>query len=204
MRKLFLSLFVACACVCAKAQAESPVLEDGNYVFKYVQQADGVSQSMLYLRAHTFLSDWVGPNSNSRTSIDFDDKETATIIVKGSYFLGYQKEVMYGWNVFADFIVNIKCKDNRFQVITKVPTMSFWWTAGNVALQTIPYNKLYPTYTSPKNPIPWRLSRGIREGAEDQGHACTLKARREWFTKKSVATGDIKSNYNAAGLKGTS
>jgi hypothetical protein len=147
MRKLFLSLFVACACVCAKAQAESPVLEDGNYVFKYVQQADGVSQSMLYLRAHTFLSDWVGPNSNSRTSIDFDDKETATIIVKGSYFLGYQKEVMYGWNVFADFIVNIKCKDNRFQVITKVPTMSFWWTAGNVALQTIPYNKLYPTYT---------------------------------------------------------
>ena len=33
---------------------------------------------------------------------------------------------------------------------------------------------------------------------------CTLKARREQVTKKPVATGDIKSDYNAAGLKGTS
>ena len=55
--------------------------------------------------------------------------------------------LMYGWDIYADFIVSIKCKDGRFQVITKVPTMSFWWTAGNAPLQTIPYNELYPEYT---------------------------------------------------------
>ena len=63
---------------------------------------------------------------------------------------------MYGWNVFADFIVTIKCKDGRFQVLTKVPTMSFWWTNGNVALQTIPYNELYPSYT---HKGPYKLKR---------------------------------------------
>ena len=147
MKKLFLFLSMCCVCIYVKAQTEAPELENGIYLFKYVHQAEGISQNDLYLYAHTFLSDWVGPNKSSKCSINFDDKESATIIVKGSYFLGYEKEVMYGWNVFADFILNIRCKDNRFQVITKVPTMSFWWTAGNVALQTIPYDKLYPSYT---------------------------------------------------------
>lgn len=39
-----------------------------------------------------------------------------------------------------------------------------------------------------------------QKGEDDQGRACTLKARRA--VHKPVATGDIKSNYNAAGLKG--
>ena len=147
MKKTFVLLFAICAWLTAFAQSNEPELDNGTYVYKYVQQAEGVSQNALYLRAHTFLSDWAGPNANSKSNIDFDDKESATIIVKGSYFLGYEKEMAYGWNVFADFIITIKCKDGRFQVITKVPTMSFWWTAGNVALQTIPYNELYPSYT---------------------------------------------------------
>lgn len=147
MKKTFILLFVICAWLSAFAQSNDPELDNGIYVYKYVQKAEDVSQNALYLRAHTFLSDWAGPNANSKSNIDFDDKESATIIVKGSYFLKYEKEMTYGWNVFADFIVTIKCKDGRFQVITKVPTMSFWWTAGNIALQTIPYNELYPSYT---------------------------------------------------------
>lgn len=156
MKKLFTFLFMICAWVSSYAQTSEPELENGNYVYKFVQQTEGVSQNALYLHAHAFLSDWAGPNSNSKCSIDFDDKESATIITKGSYFLGYEKEMAYGWNVFADFIVTIKCKDGRFQVITKVPTMSFWWTNGNVALQTIPYNELFPSYT---HKGPYKLKR---------------------------------------------
>lgn len=148
MKKAFVLLFTICAWLSAYAQSNEPELDNGIYVYKFVQQAEGISQNALYLRAHTFLSDWAGPNSNSKCNIDFDDKESATIITKGSYFLRHEKEnLMYGWDIYADFIVSIKCKDGRFQVITKVPTMSFWWTAGNAPLQTIPYNELYPEYT---------------------------------------------------------
>lgn len=146
MKKVLVLLFMMATWCCANAESVVLELENGTYVYKFVQQAAEISQNSLYLRAHSFLSDWVGPNANSKSSIDFEDKESATIIAKGTYFLGYEKEMMYGWNVFADFIVTIKCKDGRFQVVTKVPTMSFWWTAGNVALQTIPYNELYPSY----------------------------------------------------------
>lgn len=157
MKKVFVLLFSICACLSVHSQSNEPELDNGIYVYKFVQQAEGVSQNALYLRAHTFLSDWAGPNSNSKCNIDFDDKESATIITKGSYFLRYEKEnLMYGWNIFADFIVNIKCKDGRFQVITKVPTMSFWWTAENAPLQTIPYNELYPEYT---HKGPYKLKR---------------------------------------------
>lgn len=148
MKKTLVLFFVICACLTAFAQSNEPELDNGIYVYKFVQQAEGVSQNALYLRAHTFLSDWAGSNSNSKCNIDFDDKESATIITKGSYFLRHEKEnLLYGWDIYADFIVSIKCKDGRFQVITKVPTMSFWWTAGNAPLQTIPYSELYPEYT---------------------------------------------------------
>ena len=157
MKKTFVLLFAICAWLYVSAQSNEPELENGYYVYKYVQQAEGVSQNELYLRVHTFLSDWAGPNSNSKCNIDFDDKESSTIITKGTYFLRYEKEnFMYGWNIFADFIVTIKCKDGRFQVITKVPTMSFWWTAGTEPLQTIPFNELYPTYT---HKGPYRLKK---------------------------------------------
>ncbi len=148
MKKTFVLLMAICTWTMVFAQSNEPVLENDIYVYKFVQQVEGVSQNALYLRAHTFLSDWAGPNSNSKCNIDFDDKESATIITKGTYFLRYEKDnMLYGWNIFADFIVSIKCKDGRFQVLTKVPTMSFWWTAGNIPLQTIPYNELYPEYT---------------------------------------------------------
>lgn len=146
MKKLLLSLVVVFASIGVSAQMSEPVLENGIYVLKHVEQVEGVSQNELYLRARTFLSDWAGPNSNSKNSIDFEDKESATVIVKGSYYLGIAKEVMYGWEIFADYIVQIKCKDGRFQVITKVPTMTFWWNAGNAPIQIIPYEKLYPEY----------------------------------------------------------
>ena len=157
MKKTFVLLFAICAWLSANAQSNEPELENGIYVYKVVQQAEGISQNTLYLRAHTFLSDWAGPNSNSKNSIDFDDKESATIITKGTYFLRYEKDnFMYGWDVFADYIVTIKCKEGRFQVITKVPTMSFWWTAGNAPLQTISYRELYPEYT---HKGPYKLKR---------------------------------------------
>ena len=57
---------------------------------------------------------------------------------------------------------------------------------------------------SPKNPTPRRLSRGIREGEENQGGVCTQKPTGEQFTNKPGATGEIKSDYSAAELKGTS
>ena len=57
MKKLFVFLFLVCVWGFANAQTADPELENGNYVYKYVQQAEGVSQNALYLRAHTFLSD---------------------------------------------------------------------------------------------------------------------------------------------------
>lgn len=78
MKKVFVLFSLICAWTLALAQSNAPELENGSYVYKFVQQAEGVSQNALYLRAHTFLSDWVGPNANSKSSIDFDDKESAT------------------------------------------------------------------------------------------------------------------------------
>lgn len=105
MKRIITFLVAICAWVVANAQAAEPELENSKYVYKYVQQAEGVSQNVLYLRAHTFLSDWAGPNSNSKCSIDFDDKESATIITKGSYFLGYEK----GNDVWLECLCGFYC-----------------------------------------------------------------------------------------------
>lgn len=129
------------------AQTAEPELENGYFVYKYVHQVENLSQNSLYLHTRTFLSDWVGPNANSKNYIDFEDKESGSIIAKGSYFLAYEREALYGWNIYADFSITIKCKDGRFQVVTKVPSMSFYWTAGNLAIQVAPFSELYPTYT---------------------------------------------------------
>lgn len=156
MKKSLFLILLLCANLFTYAQSAEPILENGVYTCKCVKQQEGMSQSQLYLMAHTFLSDWVGPNSSSKNNIDFDDKESATIIAKGNYFLGFEKEMLYGWDVYADFTISIKCKDGRFQVFTKIPTLSFWWTAGNVPVQTIPFAELYPDYT---HKGPYKLKR---------------------------------------------
>lgn len=156
MKKSLLLILLLCVNLLSYAQSEYPVLENGFFTCKCVKQQEGKTQAQLYLKAHIFLSDWTGPNSNSKYSIDFDDKESATIITKGNYFLGFEKEMLYGWDIYADFTISIKCKDGRFQVITKIPTLSFWWTAGNISMQTIPFAELYPNYT---HKGPYKLKR---------------------------------------------
>lgn len=133
------------------AQTIEPTLEDGKLIYKNVYTYDGVTQSQLYMRAHTFLSDWVGPNKNCKSSIEFDDKESATIISKGSVYNGYFKEnMMYGWDVYIDYTLTIRCKDGRVQVIIKVPSMSFHWTANNTPDITAPIEDIYPEYDKSK------------------------------------------------------
>jgi len=141
-----------------RAQNDEPSIIDGALTYKVVNQFDSVSQAQLYLRAHTFISDWVGPNNNSKRSIEFDDKESATIISKGSVFMGYFKSNMfYGYNVYADYTLTIKCKDGRCQYVVKIPSMSFHWTANNIQDETIPIDRILPTYNYKSNVVEKRV-----------------------------------------------
>ena len=117
-------LFALLMMTCNSLSAQTTLNESGVYEMKEVVQVDGVNAQTLYLRALEALSDWTGTEGRSKFGIDHQDKESATIIYKGKDYLGFRRYMMYGWYIFADFTLKVRCKDGRAQVTVTVPSMT--------------------------------------------------------------------------------
>lgn len=91
------------------------VRANGCYKEQQVVAVPDASAAVLYQRALQALSDWTGPEGNAQTHIDYSDKETATVIYKGTCPLGYEGTFLVGWKIAADFTLKIRCKDGRAQ-----------------------------------------------------------------------------------------
>jgi len=101
------------------------VNESGAYEKKEVVFVDSVSSGVLFGRAMEALSDWTGPDGKAKAGIDYQDKETGTVIYKGRYSLGFKNVFLGdGWRRYSDFTLKVKCKDGKAQVTVTVPTMT--------------------------------------------------------------------------------
>jgi len=123
MKKLFL-LFALIACVNVNAQ-DIQLTETGAYEKKEVVVVDSAKAIVLYERAMIALSDWTGPDGKAKAGIDYQEKETGTVIYKGRYSLGFKNTFLGdGWNRYAEFSLKVRCKDGRAQVTVTVPTVT--------------------------------------------------------------------------------
>lgn len=68
------------------------------------------------------LSDWTGHDGNSRTGIDYHDREAGTVVYKGDYFLEYKT----GVTVTANFTLKVRCKDGMAQVRMMIFEFFYW------------------------------------------------------------------------------
>ena len=100
--------------------------ESGAYEKKEVVIVDSVKALTLFERAMVALSDWAGPDGKASAGIDYQEKETGTIIYKGKYSLGFKKVTFLGdgWERYADFSLKVRCKDGRAQVTVTIPTIT--------------------------------------------------------------------------------
>ncbi len=145
MKKVFLVAFVSFIALIAQAQMK---LTNGVYEVKKVETFDSVSSNVLYLRALVALSDMAGTESKSKLNIDVQDKDAGLVVYKGKVYLGYHNfNGFYGFETYADVTLKIRCKDGKAQYNAIVPSMSFWWTAGNEEWTSAPLNEVYPEYT---------------------------------------------------------
>ena len=123
MKKLLL-LFALFACVNAKAQ-DIKLTETGAYEKKEVVVVDSTKAIILFERAMIALSDWTGPDGKAKAGIDYQEKETGTVIYKGRYSLGFKNTFLGdGWDRYAEFTLKVRCKDGRAQVTVTVPTVT--------------------------------------------------------------------------------
>ena len=103
--------------------------EQGAYERKEVVTVDGATAGVLFGRAMEALSDWTGPDGQSKVGIDYQDKEAGTVIYKGEYFIEHKRGVL----VTANFTLKVRCKDGRAQVIVTIPSMTA--KAGKLGLE---------------------------------------------------------------------
>ena len=85
MKRVFI-LFALFACINAKAQ-DIKLTDTGAYEKKEVVVVDSVKAIILFERAMIALSDWTGPDGKAKAGIDYQEKETGTVIYKGRYSL---------------------------------------------------------------------------------------------------------------------
>ena len=101
MKKVLLSLMLLMAGMAGNAQVIT-LTDGGVYEKKEVINVDGVKASELFLRAMEALSDWTGPDGRSKAGIDYQDKESGTIIYKGNYYMGFRHVILRaGWDMCA-------------------------------------------------------------------------------------------------------
>ena len=117
---LFTMLMVA---VTATAQ-DIELNEQGAYERKEVVQVEEATAATLYDRAMIALSEWTGPDGKAKAGLDYQNQETHTIIYKGTYYLGFKRVMLSGWDRYADFTLKVRCKDGRAQVTVSVPTVT--------------------------------------------------------------------------------
>ena len=98
--------------------------EQGAYERKEVVQIEGATAAVLYDRAMIALSEWTGPDGKAKAGLDYQNQESHTIIYKGTYYLGFKKILMSGWDRYANFTLKVRCKDGRAQVTVNVPTIT--------------------------------------------------------------------------------
>ena len=119
--------------------------DDGVYEQKEVVTIDSIKAITLYGRAMEALSDWTGPDGRSKAGIDYQDKESGTIIYKGNYFMGFRHVVLRaGWDMYADFTMKVRCKDGRAQITITIPSITGKYSANNVE-RTVPLSEIVNT-----------------------------------------------------------
>lgn len=124
MRKLFLLLSLVAISVNAQ-NIEINLTESGAYEKKEVVKVDSTKAIILYERAMIALSDWTGPDGKAKAGIDYQEKETGTVIYKGRYSLGFKNIFLGGgWYRYAEFTLKVRCKDGRAQVTVTVPSIT--------------------------------------------------------------------------------
>ena len=122
--KNVLLLFALIACVNVNAQ-DIELTETGAYEKKEVVVVDSVKAIILFERAMIALSDWTGPDGKAKAGIDYQEKETGTVIYKGVFSLGFKNVFLGdGWNRYADFVLKVRCKDGKAQVTVTVPQIT--------------------------------------------------------------------------------
>ena len=132
MKRLLSSIIVLAASLSAWAQ-NIELTNDGTYEKKDVVTVDSVEASVLYGRAMEALSDWAGPDGKAKIGIDYHDKETGTVIYKGTFSLGFKETFLgAGWNRYADFTLKVKCKDGRAQVTVTVSQIVAIYNRGDI------------------------------------------------------------------------
>jgi hypothetical protein len=122
MKKVFL-LFMAITAITSNAQ-DIELNEQGAYERKEVVQVEGATAVTLYDRAMVALSEWTGPDGKATAGIDYQNQETHTVIYKGTYYLGFKRVIMSGWDRFANFTMKVRCKDGKAQITVTVPTIT--------------------------------------------------------------------------------
>lgn len=88
---------------------------------KKVVNVENTKANVLFGRAMEALSDWTGENGRSSAGLDYQDKETATIIYKGRLWLGEDKNI----NMYANFTMKVRCKDDKAQITMMVASFTY-------------------------------------------------------------------------------
>lgn len=138
MKRVFLFFMVAAMMQHMGLMAQVPDIplnESGAYEKKEVVEVEGASAAVLFGRAMEALSDWTGPDGKAKVGIDYQDKETGTVIYKGKYYLGMFRQLLAGWNMYADVVLKVRCKDGRAQVTVTIPTMTGIYSTNGMTQQ---------------------------------------------------------------------
>ena len=123
MKKILL-LLALLVCIASEAQ-DINLTEYGSYEKKEVVRVDSAKALVLFERAMIALSDWTGPDGKAKAGIDYQEKETGTVIYKGRYSLGFKNSFLGdGWYRYAEFTLKVRCKDGRAQVTLNVPSVT--------------------------------------------------------------------------------
>ena len=143
MKKFLLSFFLLVGLSASGQVIE--LTDNGVYEKKEVVNVDNVKSSELFGRAMEALSDWTGPDGRSKAGIDYQDKESGTIIYKGNYYMGFRHVVLRaGWDMYADFTMKVRCKDGRAQITVTIPSMTGKYSANNTE-RTVPLSEIVKT-----------------------------------------------------------
>lgn len=124
MKKVIFMMLMLTIVLSIDAQ-DIQLTETGAYEKKEVVVVDSAKAIILFERAMIALSDWTGPDGKAKAGIDYQEKETGTVIYKGRYSLGFKNTFLGdGWNRYAEFSLKVRCKDGRAQVTVTVPTIT--------------------------------------------------------------------------------
>ena len=146
MKKVII-LIVAFVVTISSFGQEVSFNEQSELQIKEVIQTQGLTANQVYVNIQSLISE-THPNTNSQFVIDYSDLETGTIISKGKYWLGFRKVAFAnGYDLLADYNLNIRIKDGRTQILIKVPTVSFRWTGGTSETnEKVDVKHVYPQY----------------------------------------------------------